>query len=144
LLEAHAARHPEHAELFPFATGPALTTHYVDSSAVLLPSRRDGWGLTIHEGLAAGMPVLTTVACGAYRLVSANDCGTVVASNDVTAIADGIRATLDLARHSSDGKLAVRARAIAAGMTMPQLANELIEHCQTAVRLARSPEAISS
>ncbi|MEM9079782.1 MAG: glycosyltransferase family 4 protein [Verrucomicrobiota bacterium] len=42
------------------------------SSAVLLASTHDQWGLTINEALAAGAPVLVSNRCGAHELVQNN------------------------------------------------------------------------
>jgi glycosyltransferase involved in cell wall biosynthesis len=41
---------------------PALA---METGAFILPSRRDAWGVVIHEFAAAGMPILSTDAAGA-------------------------------------------------------------------------------
>ena len=36
-----------------------------DADVLIHPTRFDGWGMVVPEGLAAGMPVVTTESCGA-------------------------------------------------------------------------------
>ena len=42
-----------------------LPAVYAEGGVLCVPSRHDGWGLVVPEGLAAGMPVITTDQTGA-------------------------------------------------------------------------------
>ncbi len=46
-----------------------LAKQYLNVDCVLLPSRWDGWGMTVNEALRAGCPVLATSTCGAADLL---------------------------------------------------------------------------
>jgi glycosyltransferase involved in cell wall biosynthesis len=51
LIEEHLRRSGGGAELYPFAEVSVLLKRYEEADTLLLPSRRDGWGLPVHEGL---------------------------------------------------------------------------------------------
>ena len=51
-----------------------LPKEYGDAHFLCAPSRHDGWGLIIPEGLASGLPVIGTQATGAACEFIANDC----------------------------------------------------------------------
>jgi glycosyltransferase involved in cell wall biosynthesis len=53
------------------------------STAVLLASTHDQWGLIINEALAAGAPVLVSNRCGAHELVKNGTNGFTFAPGDV-------------------------------------------------------------
>lgn len=42
-----------------------IPNFYKNSDVLLFPSRHDGWGMTLPEGLAAGMPAISTAQTGA-------------------------------------------------------------------------------
>ena len=130
-LAAHVARSEGRARLHGFATGDELADHVRSAHALVLPSRRDGWGLVVHEALAAGVPVICTTACGARALVEESGCGAVIAPGDTDALAAAIRAQLDLTRDERL-RLGERGRTVAAGITMSRLADELVEHARQA------------
>jgi glycosyltransferase involved in cell wall biosynthesis len=44
-----------------------LASAYADADILVAPSLYDGWGLVVVEGLAAGMPVISTYSTGAAR-----------------------------------------------------------------------------
>ncbi|WP_409994201.1 glycosyltransferase family 4 protein [Rhodopirellula sp. SWK7] len=51
-------------------TWPSLPGHYAEADAICVPSRYDGWAMVVPEGLASGLPVITTKFVGAcYDLV---------------------------------------------------------------------------
>src|SRR5205085_7709712 len=57
------------------------------ASALVLPSRFDGWGLVINEALMAGVPVIVSNACGAAELVQDGVHGFVFSSGDSASLA---------------------------------------------------------
>lgn len=48
-----------------FRDWPELPAAYADADVLCVPSRYDGWGLVVPEGLAAGLPVIGTEQMGA-------------------------------------------------------------------------------
>ncbi len=48
-----------------FVQPDAIREVLLSSGALILPSRREPWGLVIQEGSAAGLPVIVTDVCGA-------------------------------------------------------------------------------
>lgn len=61
----------------------------------IVPSRFDGWNVTINESLLAHTGVITTDAAGSDELVSNSGAGMVVPANDANALADAIKKVLD-------------------------------------------------
>ena len=55
----------ERVEFLGFREWPELPAVYADADVLCAPSRYDGWGLVVPEGLAAGLPVIATDRMGA-------------------------------------------------------------------------------
>jgi glycosyltransferase involved in cell wall biosynthesis len=55
----------ERIHLYGFRQLDEIPQFYKNSDVLLFPSRHDGWGMTLPEGLAAGMPVVSTEQTGA-------------------------------------------------------------------------------
>ncbi len=62
---AERIRRTEGAEDHGFQQPDELKEHLRDSGVLLLTSHREAWGLTILEGCAAGLPIISSEACGA-------------------------------------------------------------------------------
>ena len=63
-VEAAARRDPR-IRLLGHVAGDALSETYRQSDVLLVPSLYEPWGLVVHEGLAHGLPVITTDQVGA-------------------------------------------------------------------------------
>lgn len=75
-----------------------LAAAYAGAQVLCVPSRHDGWGLVVAEGLAAGLPVIATHRMGAaIDLVSPGDNGWRCRAGDAGELARALReaATLD-------------------------------------------------
>ena len=48
-----------------FKTKEELADYYKAADLLLLPTRKDIWGLVVNEALSFGVPVITTKNCGA-------------------------------------------------------------------------------
>jgi glycosyltransferase involved in cell wall biosynthesis len=131
-LRDHAARSGGRAEVLGPVKGDALLDLYSDSDGLVLPSRWDGWGLVVHEALAAGLPVVVSDACGAKMLVTNNHCGAVVRAGDPESLAEGLRWCSSL---SEDERRAIRHRGrdAASALTMDRIADTLIGHAHEAL-----------
>ena len=68
---------------------------YSRASVFLLPSRMEGWGLSIMEAMASGCPVVSTPVGGVTELVSIGENGLLVEVGDVSGFADAIGRLLD-------------------------------------------------
>jgi glycosyltransferase involved in cell wall biosynthesis len=53
------------AEFLGFKDWQELPSEYARADVLCVPSRHDGWGLVVPEGLAAGLPVISTRTTGA-------------------------------------------------------------------------------
>ena len=65
---------------------------YASHDALCAPSRHDGWGLIVPEGLAAGMPVIATSAMGAARDLVDVANGWICPPDDSAALAEAMAA----------------------------------------------------
>ncbi|WP_094556812.1 glycosyltransferase family 4 protein [Synechococcus sp. 1G10] len=67
---------PEWVRLEPFLDQHAVARAYGLASALVLPSRKDTWGLVVNEAMAAGLPVIVSTACGcAADLITPGETG---------------------------------------------------------------------
>ncbi|MEM7577873.1 MAG: glycosyltransferase family 4 protein [Planctomycetota bacterium] len=68
-----------------------LRQHLQDAGALVLPSRFEPWGVVVAEAMAAGLPVITTDACGAaVELLTPWHNGLVVPAGDVQALSGAL------------------------------------------------------
>jgi glycosyltransferase involved in cell wall biosynthesis len=72
----------------------ALFKAYEAADVLLFPTLSDGFGMVVAEGMAHGLPVITTDQAGAADLVTP-DNGLIIPAADIDAIADAIRWCLD-------------------------------------------------
>jgi glycosyltransferase involved in cell wall biosynthesis len=130
LARIHAARSGGRAEVLGQTDGEALLNLYRTSDGFVLPSRWDGWGLVVHEALAAGLPVVVSDKCGA-RILS-RDCGVIVEAASRERLAQGLRWCISLTP-SERAAMRLRARAHAAELTMERVADALVGHVREAL-----------
>ncbi|OAI50980.1 hypothetical protein AYO44_05320 [Planctomycetaceae bacterium SCGC AG-212-F19] len=70
-----------------FHSWKELPGMYHAADILCVPSRYDGWGLVVPEGLAAGLPVIATHATGAaLDLIQPGENGWLIASGDSDAL----------------------------------------------------------
>ncbi len=67
-----------------------LPAVYLGSSMLILPSLCDGFGQVISDGLACGLPVITTRNAGAADLIEHGKFGFVIPPADENALADAL------------------------------------------------------
>ena len=99
-----------------------LPQFYGIADLLILPSRREVWGLVINEAMACGVPVLTTEAVGAAPdMIQDGVNGYVVPPRDPRALRDA------LTRHFSDqtdhAAMGEAARTAAAPFTFERMAD---------------------
>jgi glycosyltransferase involved in cell wall biosynthesis len=93
------------------------------SSALVLPSRWDGWGLVINEALSAGIPVIASDRCGAADLILHGINGYVFRSEDIGSLRDCLRALLK----SDDAQMRTAALETSSALTIPVVSNYFVE-----------------
>jgi glycosyltransferase involved in cell wall biosynthesis len=82
----------ERVEFVGFKDWDALPELYASADVLCVPSRYDGWGLVVPEGLASGVPVIATDRMGAaLEFVRTGVNGWLVPANDETAILQAMR-----------------------------------------------------
>ena len=67
-----------------------LTRYYLESDVIVLPSRIEGWGLSLMEGMAAGKPVIASRVGGIPELVKDGFNGYLVEEGDTNTLAKRI------------------------------------------------------
>ena len=67
-----------------------LLTLYADCDVVALPSRNEGWGLSLMEGMVCGKPVVATRVGGIPELVRDGADGILVEPGDIVGLADAL------------------------------------------------------
>lgn len=73
----------------------ALLRLYQTASVFLLPTRMEGWGLSVMEAMAAGCPVISSPVGGVTELVVGGENGLLVSVGDVMGLAEAIERLLD-------------------------------------------------
>jgi glycosyltransferase involved in cell wall biosynthesis len=87
-----AARDPR-IRLFGHVSGDDLGDLYGNVDALIVPSLYEAWGLVVHEGLAYGLPVITTDQVGAADdLIDSGVNGYVVTAGSAQATGEAMRA----------------------------------------------------
>ncbi|MGL6343134.1 MAG: glycosyltransferase family 4 protein [Waterburya sp.] len=86
-LESKLAQYSQQVEFFGFQPWEKLPNYYQQADILCVPSRYDGWGLVVPEGLAAGLPVISTDRTGAaIDLIRNNDNGWLIPADDPEAL----------------------------------------------------------
>jgi glycosyltransferase involved in cell wall biosynthesis len=99
---------------------PAL---YHKAHVLCVPSRHDGWGLVVPEGLASGLPVIGTTKTGAaLELIKPDNNGWLVEAGNVQQLAEALKAVSrcsaeQLAQRSASAIASVENHSLAAGVS---------------------------
>ena len=64
-MKQHLALLADRVDFTGFCPWDRLHLEYAQSDILCVPSRHDGWGLVVPEGLAAGLPIVSTLQTGA-------------------------------------------------------------------------------
>lgn len=76
---------------------PELPAFYAKCDYLCAPSRYDGWGLIVPEGLSSGMPVIASTRMGSSQeMIRDGANGWLVPPDDARALAERIKAVLRL------------------------------------------------
>jgi len=82
----------ERVEFVGFRDWDELPREYAAADVLCVPSRYDGWGLVVPEGLAAGLPVIATDRMGAaLEFVESGRNGWLICASDEDALLEAMR-----------------------------------------------------
>jgi glycosyltransferase involved in cell wall biosynthesis len=82
----------ERVEFVGFKDWSALPELYASADVLCVPSRYDGWGLVVPEGLASGLPVIATDRMGAgLEFIRTRENGWLIPAGDEDAILRAMR-----------------------------------------------------
>jgi glycosyltransferase involved in cell wall biosynthesis len=88
-------------KLLGFVEWKDLPSYYRACDVLCVPSRYDGWGLVVPEGLASGLPVIATDRMGAaLEFIQSGKNGWLIPSNDEEAIFEAMREAVTLSSSS--------------------------------------------
>jgi glycosyltransferase involved in cell wall biosynthesis len=87
----------DRVEFLGFKDWSELPELYASADVLCVPSRYDGWGLVVPEGLASGLPVIATDRMGAaLEFVQTGVNGWLIRAGDETAILSAMREVVSL------------------------------------------------
>jgi UDP-glucose:(heptosyl)LPS alpha-1,3-glucosyltransferase len=102
---------------------PNVIPYLAAADAMILPSVYDPFPSAVLEGLAAGLPVITSESCGARDVVRELDPALIRNANDIAGLSDAISIAFAL---SDQPDTKDRARAIAARFDTASMADRMI------------------
>jgi glycosyltransferase involved in cell wall biosynthesis len=107
----------------------SVAQYIAPARALVLPSRKDGWGAVVNEALIIGTPVICSSACGASDLVRRNFLGTVFQSGDANDLSRAIAQVLNNTDADEEARGAIQdwASAISASSVATYF-EQVIEH----------------
>ena len=97
-LQNYTARHGlEAVHFLGFKNRTEIPNYYATADLLVLPSKRDTWGIVVSEALCYALPVIASDQVGAaYDLVRDGENGYIFPSGDVQALASRINKVLDM------------------------------------------------
>jgi glycosyltransferase involved in cell wall biosynthesis len=122
-----------------FTDWDALAPVYESAQILCVPSRHDGWGLVVPEGLAAGLPTIATDHTGAaLDLIKSRSNGWLVRAGDLDGLSRAMKQAAQLDRDEW-ASMSRRARASVANHSLPVGAARLLQGVDQALALSPGP-----
>ena len=121
-LERRLQPFAERVEFVGFRDWDDLPAEYGQADVLCVPSRYDGWGMVVPEGLAAGLPVIATEQTGAtLDLVEPGRNGWLIPAGDGEALYLALReaaglSELEWAAYSAAARARCERHSLAAGV----------------------------
>jgi glycosyltransferase involved in cell wall biosynthesis len=120
----------ERVEFVGFKDWEELPAEYVRADVLCVPSRYDGWGLVVPEGLAAGLPAIATDRMGAaLEFVESGVNGWLIRAGDEEALLGAMR---EAALMPID-EMGCRARESVSAHTLKSGAMRFVEYSQRVI-----------
>ena len=125
----------ERVEFTGFKNWDELPELYASADVLCVPSRYDGWGLVVPEGLASGLPVIATDRMGAaLEFVQTGVNGWLIPAGDEMAILQAMREAVQLDRAGLE-RLSRDARESVKEHTLAQGAARFVQFAEQAVHV---------
>jgi glycosyltransferase involved in cell wall biosynthesis len=125
----------ERVEFVGFKDWSALPELYASADVLCVPSRYDGWGLVVPEGLASGLPVIATDRMGAgLEFVRTRENGWLIPAGDEDAILGAMREAV-LLSEAELGQLGQRAQASVSEHTLAHGVERFVSYTREAVNV---------
>jgi glycosyltransferase involved in cell wall biosynthesis len=125
----------ERVEFVGFNDWSALPELYASADVLCVPSRYDGWGLVVPEGLTSGLPVIATDRMGAgLEFVRTGENGWLIPAGDEEAILDAMREAV-LLSDSQLGQMGQRAQASVSEHTLAHGVERFVRYAQKSVNV---------
>jgi glycosyltransferase involved in cell wall biosynthesis len=123
----------ERVEFVGFKDWDELPEAYASADVLCVPSRYDGWGLVVPEGLASGLPVIATDRMGAaLEFVETGRNGWLIRAGDQRALVDAMREAAGLSASELE-QMGRRARESVSAHTLENGAARFVRCAREAV-----------
>lgn len=123
----------EHVEFTGFVPWEQLPVVYADADVLCVPSRYDGWGLVVPEGLASGLPVIASDRMGAaLDLIQSGVNGWLTQAGDEEAVFSAMREAATLS-HEQLSHFSIAARATIENHSLQRGAQRFAAYASEAV-----------
>lgn len=120
----------ERVEFVGFKDWGELPAEYAAADVLCVPSRYDGWGLVVPEGLASGLPVIATDRMGAaLEFVESGRNGWLIRAGDEEALLGAMREAVSVPL----GEMNCRARESVKGHSLQNGAMKFFEYGQQVI-----------
>jgi glycosyltransferase involved in cell wall biosynthesis len=136
-LRTMGAQFADQVHFHGFKQWSELPNIYAKADVLCAPSRYDGWGLIIPEGLASGLLVISTTCAGAALDLISRECGWVVPAGQLDPLVAALRAAVSTGRDERQKRIAV-GRAIAGQQDARSGAIRVLAAIEETVMQARS------
>jgi glycosyltransferase involved in cell wall biosynthesis len=121
----------ERVEFVGFKDWEELPAEYARADVLCVPSRYDGWGLVVPEGLAAGLPVIATDRTGAaLEFVKSGVNGWLIRAGDEEALLTAMR---EAALMPTLSEMSRRARESVSAHTLQSGAMRFVDYAQQVI-----------
>jgi glycosyltransferase involved in cell wall biosynthesis len=136
-LQRSLSRIGDRVDFVGFKDWRELPEQYAGAQVLCVPSRYDGWGLVVPEGLAAGLPVIATDRMGAaLEFVETGRNGWLVRAGDQGALTSAMTKAATISSHelssmSAEARASVREHTLENGARrFLQYANDVVTNWQ--------------
>lgn len=127
----------DRVEFLGFRDWQELPAEYARADVLCVPSRYDGWGLVVPEGLAAGLPVIATDRMGAaLEFLETRRNGWLIPASDEEAILEAMREAATLPYREVE-ELANRARESVSAHTLHNGATRFVDCAEKSFKHVR-------
>ena len=120
-----------------------LPDHYRNADILCAPSRYDGWGLIVPEGLACGLPVIATDRMGAaLDLIRPGENGWIVRADELESLESAVQHAVELSGTELD-TMSAAAVATASRHSLPEGADRFCDAAERVIQEWPAPSHLA-